>query len=186
LLKSALFRGGLTTETLETLLEGESGVGTAREHSHYHYHTDTTFSNPGPAPSGPRHQYEFESSPMSDDAGLGNGLHRDVQPRGVYQRGLSYGQPESSINSATKNEDDQEHEQRLPIHDQRTVLIANLSERTTHKDLAGIIRGGRLLDIFLRNDRTATISFVEGAADFVSYTKRTDIYLHTKRVSTGW
>jgi hypothetical protein len=58
-----------------------------------------------------------------------------------------------------------------------------LSDHTTHKDLAGIIRGGRLLDIHLRNDRSATVSFVEGAADFLTYAKRNDIYLHTKRVS---
>jgi hypothetical protein len=66
------------------------------------------------------------------------------------------------------------------------VYITNLSERTTHKDLAGIIRGGRLLDIFLRSDRSATVSFVEGAADFLAYAKRNDIYLHTKRLEFRW
>ena len=80
----------------------------------------------------------------------------------------------------------QEHAQRIPLHDQRTILITNLSERTTHKDLASIIRGGRLLDIFLRNDRSATISFVEGAAEFLAYAKRNDIYLHMKRVSHAY
>lgn len=66
------------------------------------------------------------------------------------------------------------------------MYITNLSERTTHKDLAGIIRGGRLLDIFLRSDRSATVSFVEGAADFLAYAKRNDIYLHTKRLEFRW
>ncbi|KAF2500351.1 hypothetical protein BU16DRAFT_244690 [Lophium mytilinum] len=71
----------------------------------------------------------------------------------------------------------------FPRNDQRTVLVTNLSDRTTHKDLVDVVRGGRLLDIFLRNDRCATVSFVEGAQDFLAYTKKNDIYIHDKRVS---
>lgn len=76
-----------------------------------------------------------------------------------------------------------DHRDRIPVHDQRSVFITNLPEHTTHKDLVGVVRGGRLLDIFLRSDRSATISFVEGAANFLFYAKRSDLYLHTKRVS---
>lgn len=185
MLRSALFRGGLTNETLETLLEGEGGASGAGEPSHYDYHTDTSFTPSKLAPPGLSRHYDFESSPVSEDPelGLGGRLHRDVQPREDFRRGVSYGQPESSIDSAAKDDGDQEHGQRVTLHNQRTVLIANLSEQTTHKDIADIIRGGRLLDIFLRNDRTATVSFVEGAAEFLLYAKRNDIYMHTKRVS---
>ncbi|KAH3917896.1 hypothetical protein HBH56_046240 [Parastagonospora nodorum] len=186
LLRSALFRGGLTTETLETLLEGEGGASGTEEPSHYDYHTGTSFPDSKLAPPGLSRHYNFESSPVSEGPGLGGGLHHDVQPREDFRRGISYGQPESSIDSATKNDRDQEHGQRVPLHNQRTVLIANLSEQTTHKDLVGIIRGGRLLDIFLRNDRTATVSFVEGAAEFLLHAKRNDIYLHTKRLEFRW
>ena len=82
------------------------------------------------------------------------------------------------------NEHDQHiaHRERFHIQDQRTLLVTNLSDRTTHKDLATVVRGGRLLEIYIRNDRSATISFVEGAAEFLAYTRRNDIYLHTKRV----
>jgi hypothetical protein len=119
----------------------------------------------------------------SDGLGTGHRSHGDVNLRAGIPHSVSYGLRTSSIASPPGYEDDWNHAQRVPVHDQRTLLIANLSERTTHKDLAGIIRGGRLLDIFLRTDHTATISFVEGAAEFLAYTKRTDIYLHTKRVS---
>lgn len=186
LLKSALFRGGLTTETLETLLEGESSVGTTEEPPRYDYHTDPTFSQSQPIPTGLTRQYNLGSSPGSDEAGISRDLHRAVQSRGEFQRGVSYGHAKSPIDNRQENDEDQENEERVPIHDQRTVLIANLPERTTHKDLAGIIRGGRLLDIFLRNDRTASISFIEGAAEFLAYAKRNDIYLHMKRVSTSF
>ena len=72
-------------------------------------------------------------------------------------------------------------------NEQRTVLIKNLSDRTTHKDIVDIVRGGALLDIYLRsNDKSASVSFVEGAAAqaFFAYAKRNDIYIHGKRVSS--
>lgn len=67
----------------------------------------------------------------------------------------------------------------------RTLIIKNLSDRATHKDIVDIIRGGAVLDIFLRaNEKSASVSFVEGSAaqDFLNYTKRNDIYIHGKRV----
>jgi hypothetical protein len=76
------------------------------------------------------------------------------------------------------------HRERIHIQEGRTLLVTNLSDRTTHKDLATVVRGGRLLEIYIRNDRSATISFVEGASEFLAYAKRNDIYLHTKRVSS--
>lgn len=71
-------------------------------------------------------------------------------------------------------------------NEQRTIVAKNLHERTTHKDITEILRGGTVLDIYLRtNDRTASISFVEGrhAQNFMNYVKRNDIYVHGKRVS---
>lgn len=70
----------------------------------------------------------------------------------------------------------------FPREAQRTVFFGNLSDKTTHKDLARIIRGGRLLDIYVRHDRSATVSFLEGAQEFVNYAKRNDFYIHSKRV----
>ena len=70
--------------------------------------------------------------------------------------------------------------------EQRSVVASNLSDRTTHKDLINVIRGGALLDIYLRtNDRSASISFIEGSAaqNFMNHVKRNDIYIHGKRVS---
>lgn len=69
--------------------------------------------------------------------------------------------------------------------EQRTVMFKGLSEKTTHKDIIGFLRGGTILDVFLRsNERNASVSFVEGssAQQFISYAKRNDIYIHGKRV----
>ncbi|CAO2647855.1 Nn.00g087770.m01.CDS01 [Neocucurbitaria sp. VM-36] len=185
LLKNTLFRGGLTTETLETLLEGERGVDD--EPSQYDYRSGDTFSKPDMTSLSMGVLSHSETSPVSDDTAIGSGLQPTGRPR-TLQRNVNYGEPASSIDTPPKDGEEDGHTttQRVPIHDQRTVLVTNLSERTTHKDLAGIVRGGRLLDIFLRNDRTASISFVEGAADFLTHAKRNDVYLHTKRLEFRW
>ena len=69
--------------------------------------------------------------------------------------------------------------------DQRTIVAKNLSERATHRDIVNFVRGGLVLDIYLRSsERNASISFVEGSAaqNFMNYVKRHDVYLHGKRV----
>ncbi|KAF1921154.1 hypothetical protein BDU57DRAFT_509795 [Ampelomyces quisqualis] len=185
LLKSALFRGGLTNETLETLLEGESGASTAENASQYDYQTQETLSYPTPIPSSGSTQHRIASSETSD-AYTVQTVDGVVQPRGGFRRDVSYGEHESSFDSPPRNDHVEEHVQTVPVYDKRTVLITNLSGHTTHKDLAGIVRGGRLLDIFIRNDHTATVSFVEGAANFLAYAKRTDVYLNTKRLEFRW
>lgn len=68
----------------------------------------------------------------------------------------------------------------------RTILLSNLPEGTTHADVTDAVKGGMLLDIFLRTqDRAASISFLNenSANDFFRYAKRNDLYIRGKRVS---
>lgn len=184
LLKSALFRGGLTNETLQTLLAGEYEALNENELSFVH---DQDMKSPRPQrvvanPAALLHEsnaFKYESTAVSNV----------VQPQTHVSNSHSGFNciPESVEESLVVDDDYDEPNDssmsRVPFHDQRTILISNLTDNTTHKDLEGIIRGGRLLDLHIRNDRTACISFVEGASEFLSYTKRNDIYLHMKRVS---
>lgn len=103
-----------------------------------------------------------------------------------HDRSYSFGAADSGVTFGGKDEEPSGSgtRQAFPHNDQRTILFTNLSDKTTHKDITDLVRGGRLLDVYLRNDRCATVSFVEGAADFMAYAKRNDLYLHTKRVST--
>jgi hypothetical protein len=182
MLKNALFRGGLAEDTLKTLISGEVSAAEERPPPRNSNTYEQTFIRPQPVP------VTIGAQRSADLADLGNTLSSDggglarAQPQ-TYTRASSFGQVDSSIDTPDKDDDLQSLYQRVPLHDQRTILISNLSDRTTHKDLVEIIRGGRLLDIFLRNDRTATVSFVEGAQDFLAHAKKNDIYLHTKRVS---
>ena len=69
---------------------------------------------------------------------------------------------------------------------QRTVMIRNLPDRVTHRDIVAAVRGGALLHIYLRaREHIASVSFVEEAAarDFLLHTKTYGLYMAGKRVS---
>lgn len=128
------------------------------------------------------------SSPFDEDTSKSESSANNVcRPQARASRNPIGSRYDEACTEGSPIDEDDEHNKtqasNIPFHDQRTILISNLPERTTHKDLTDIIRGGQLLDIYLRNDRTACVSFVQGAADFLSFAKRQDIYLHTKRVS---
>ena len=67
--------------------------------------------------------------------------------------------------------------------ERRTLYLSGFSERTTYHDLLSVIKGGKLLSVNIRPERSASVTFLQGAAEFLTWTKRNDIYLHTKRVS---
>ena len=70
-------------------------------------------------------------------------------------------------------------------NERRSIVLTNLSDRVTHKDVVNAIRGGTVLEIYMRPyDHSASVSFVDGSAaqGFLNYTKRHDIYINGKRV----
>ncbi|KAJ4391424.1 hypothetical protein N0V93_005041 [Gnomoniopsis smithogilvyi] len=71
----------------------------------------------------------------------------------------------------------------------RSVLLSNLAEGTTHADITRAIRGGQLIDIYLRpHDRTAAVSFLlsADARGFLDHVRRHDLYIKQKRVDVRW
>jgi hypothetical protein len=67
----------------------------------------------------------------------------------------------------------------------RTIQLSHLAEGTTHADIANAVRGGMLLDIFLRShDRCAMVSFLKSvdAKKFYDHVRRHDLYIRNKRV----
>ena len=68
----------------------------------------------------------------------------------------------------------------------RTILLTNLPEGVTHADVTRVVRGGQLLDVYLRaNDRSVAISFLHAvdARAFFDHVKKNDLYIKNKRVS---
>ncbi|KAF2016112.1 hypothetical protein BU24DRAFT_194059 [Aaosphaeria arxii CBS 175.79] len=187
-LKSVLFQGGLSVETLETLLRGDVGL-TEKEHARRTFGNDK-WENSNCKPSACSQQRcPTGQASVSDTSTLDEGQ----ESPGVYLHDM-YGHTDAcgvadSVNDTMKSDGQgvRNHSvQSLLDMDRRTILVKNVSDRTTYKDLVSVIRGGRLLDVRLRNDRTATVSFVEGAQEFLTYAKRNDVYLHTKRLEFCW
>lgn len=124
----------------------------------------------------------------------GNGSQGYTRGKGgSYSRQHSYTQEEDISWDPELDREDcslaipRAERKRYAREEQRTILAKNLSERATHKDIIDIIRGGLLLDVYIRsNERSASISFVEGSAaqSFMNYVKKNDIYVHGKRVCT--
>ena len=210
ILRKALFRGGLHPQTLQTLIETDDGIEDDMEEPPI---TQTTawgnlFSHPTSVavtitkpPTEQLHPVPFEPN-----AGITGFLS---QPRVNYNRSASFATTDP-YNPTADDEDDDDDDtgkksrkswptllrhtankfseshggsQAFPRHEKRTLYFAGLPVGTTHKDLVKVLRGGRILDIYFRKDRSAAVSFVEGAQEFLKYAKRHDIYIHQKRVS---
>lgn len=65
----------------------------------------------------------------------------------------------------------------------RTLYFCGLHPSTSYRDLLSVLKGGKILSINVQVNRSATVTFHEGAADFLAWVKRNDLYLNSKRVS---
>ncbi|KAH8691224.1 hypothetical protein BGW36DRAFT_304866 [Talaromyces proteolyticus] len=73
--------------------------------------------------------------------------------------------------------------------EQRTIEIKGLPERATHLDLLNAIRGGAVLEMYLRLfDRSARVSFTEPASarEFMNNVKNDGLYVSGKKVEASW
>ncbi|ROW15044.1 hypothetical protein VPNG_03374 [Cytospora leucostoma] len=70
----------------------------------------------------------------------------------------------------------------------RSVIVTNLPEGVTHSDITEAVRGGQLLDIHIRADRSAGVSFLlaSDAQAFFEHVRRRDLYIKNKRVYIRW
>ncbi|TKA67324.1 hypothetical protein B0A49_04622 [Cryomyces minteri] len=205
ILKNALFRGGITPETLDLLVSNGGHHGYVDSQTNIDAwkgkFEDEKFEPnlPQAAPihmTMPRTEMRWQQQ-MNPSAVT----FAPVIPSGRQDRSHPSVNRDNSFDSPSSSTDEEKSaDAQRPAVDAfgggqhvarggqpRTVLISNLSDRTTHKDITNIIRGGRLLDVYLRShDRTAIVSFVEGAVDFFNYAKRNDFYIHTKRLEVRW
>jgi hypothetical protein len=96
--------------------------------------------------------------------------------------------PADGFSEAGNGYADQGRRQQYAKNAQRTIQLSNLPEAATHAEITHVIRGGVLLDIYLRsNDRVAAISFLEEehAKAFFHHVRRNDLYIRGKRVSNS-
>ncbi|KAL2123877.1 hypothetical protein VTJ04DRAFT_242 [Mycothermus thermophilus] len=132
-------------------------------------------SNDRQAPRRPSHEQrsswaDVDGEDGDDDDGLDSPL--EPPPGADYVHQPQYGQ-----------------RQQFERQCSRTVQLSNLAEGTTHADITAAVRGGMLLDIFMRShDRTAAVSFVNSAdaRKFLDHVRRNDLYIRNKRIEVKW
>ena len=101
----------------------------------------------------------------------------------------------SQEQSGTEKDDEEtgyyeeEEERYHNNHDDRSVVLRGLSPFTTLADIAKVVRGGIVLNMFIRaRERSAHIAFVEPlvAEKFIMHHKRNDLYIKGKRIDVYW
>ncbi|KAK8117454.1 uncharacterized protein PG998_005735 [Apiospora kogelbergensis] len=71
----------------------------------------------------------------------------------------------------------------------RTVVLAGLPDGTNHADITKAVRGGQVLDIYIRShEHMAMVSFLleEDAVRFYDHSRRYDLHINHKRVFIKW
>ena len=200
ILQEALLQGGVTTDTIDILLgrvdndtESKDSLGGALSTN---VPDKTPTSNDGyRSLSGSSRGYSSASQHSSVMS------RSKPNPRIASLHGLPSTKWTPSVNDQLSLEDDDLFADACNTLDQdvdggshqpvrRSLYFSNLSTRTTYSDLVSILKGGKILNMTLRkdpnnvrSDGSATVSFLDGAAEFLAWSKRNDLYLHSKRVS---
>ncbi|RDL32097.1 Uncharacterized protein BP5553_09499 [Venustampulla echinocandica] len=201
-LRRNLYRGGITEETLAILVKDDASAN-ENEASAIQSTADETSEGGGAI---------LTQQPVSTIQGNGGqdytfGRGANYTPRNSDIRrdpNVFYGRcqtnddvsfvpdiPDGYYDERSGNNDSHTRPQR-PTYDKfakRTVQLCNLADSTSYSDIVDVVRGGMLLDVYLRvHDRAASVSFLEEAhaQEFFQHVKRHDLYLRGKRVEIRW
>ncbi|KAK6210159.1 hypothetical protein QIS74_11743 [Colletotrichum tabaci] len=196
-LRRNLLRGGVSEETLAVLTSDESN-----------WDEDAAEQRAGAPASGTSQNFTQRRTnqprkpaavavrnPEYGHHGGNFTVHRPVKQDWANAEPDARDMAETTVSPTETDHGFTHQEVQLPVRPQleriatRTVLMSNLAEGTTHADITGVIRGGQLLDIFLRaHDRSAQVSFLHGtdAKAFLEHAGRHDLYIRHKRVDIRW
>ncbi|KAH7127695.1 hypothetical protein EDB81DRAFT_846505 [Dactylonectria macrodidyma] len=137
------------------------------------------------APTGP-----FEQSSKPSSLNTPRYVSRSyLGPSIEHQDGGSWDEVDSVSESASMSIDSSTGGVPVDRLATRTIFLYNLTEGVTHSDITTAIRGGQLLDVFLRHrDRTASVSFVYGedAKAFYARARHHDLYIKNRKVELRW
>ncbi|KAK1750670.1 hypothetical protein QBC47DRAFT_393206 [Echria macrotheca] len=209
-LRRSLMLGGIESETIEVLSQDRGDVAGASAAEPDPAYTETaetiqTTEDGGvslhtytPQPSATPFYPQHQSKPAT--GGNGGGYHGvqshepagwaeddveadddtscagDLAVNGVV--GATYAKPQTQRSQA-------QYERQCA----RTVQLSNLAEGTTHADIINAVRGGMLLEVFVRsNERSASVSFLHSssAKAFLEHVRKHDLYIRNKRIEVKW
>ncbi|KAF4974873.1 hypothetical protein FZEAL_8274 [Fusarium zealandicum] len=124
--------------------------------------------------------YQTRPSAVSKCASSGGGLHADTDPS-TNLASLSVELPDKTPELSGQR--------RIERNAQRSIQLLDLVAGATYSDISAAVRGGQLLEIYLRpKEDAATISFVheEDAAGFLDYSREHDLYIKNRKVQVRW
>lgn len=201
LLKKSLFSGGITPETLALLISG-AGESAPQNDNKVSAWADEDFDeNPYGTGYFARNEtsWKYGNSTTGGQAlrtGLGTYItgqaHLRIPSSQPPHRQVSYGAVTSSVpeDTAYDEADSMDGSHMCATNNesnvQRTLYFTGFPARTTYRDLLSVIKGGKVLSVNLRSEKSATVTFLDAAADYLTWTKRNDIYLNSKRVDVRW
>ncbi|RDW89639.1 hypothetical protein BP6252_01671 [Coleophoma cylindrospora] len=205
-LRRNLYRGGITEDMLALLIKDDNETQNKTSHNSTTTNDNTTsdgdafrtqpsFMAHEPGRSDTKYDLNYLSTPRNGF----NGVVHEGQTSGYGSRRHSHEEDytfdENGIDDGHFEEDSGQDNWRtharptLEKFCQRTIQISKLPEGVTHSDITDAVRGGMLLEIYLRaQDRIANISFLNAtdAQGFFHYVKRHDLYVRGKRVEVRW
>ncbi|KAF7957969.1 hypothetical protein EAE96_003536 [Botrytis aclada] len=208
LLQRKLKQGGITEETINFLLKDNDETGAdqnaASNVSTTHEDPDesATFMTQSP-PELTQIDHDHQAYTYGTPRTGGILASRPQEYKNSQTHNFQYQEtPNQNLNTSRHDDnddafnlevgDDSETMSQRPSYEKfarRTVQLYNLPDGTTHADVCDFIRGGMLLDMYLRtHDHTAIVSFVDQAQanDFFRHVKRNDLYIRSKRIDIRW
>lgn len=97
--------------------------------------------------------------------------------------------PLTPSNNTVLSEENQESEALIDSHEDRSVVLKGIPKSASLGDIAKIIRGGTILNMFTRPQQgTAYVAFVEpeAAERFLIYANRAELNIKGKKVVASW
>ncbi|PGH16652.1 hypothetical protein AJ80_05154 [Polytolypa hystricis UAMH7299] len=200
-LKKALYQGGVSEDALETLINGpdDPAIHSSPNGVSSNNHAPANTSRPPPPGlSSATNGHSSSDRPASYRHGQLNAPERSQGPPvDIASRQYSFDNDDSSFlgeekydgNQPPTNAQSRPERQHTNCTENRTLVFRGIPDRTTHRDIVSVIRGGALIDVFLRSrERMASISFAEGKAaqEFLAYAKRNNIYVLDKLIDVSW
>ncbi|KAK4176228.1 hypothetical protein QBC36DRAFT_12275 [Triangularia setosa] len=160
--------------------------GSSHQHrngySHSHSRTDSSSNSYGHSYDHSHRRYQRQSNSTWDEA-----EDEDDEEDADDDVSIEDGSPVPGASFTGPSQEGKRQQYERNCH--RTLQIMHLAEGTTHSDLTNAVRGGQLLDVYVRpHDRSATVSFLHAAdaQKFYEYCRRNDLYIRNKRVEVRW
>ncbi|KAM0719274.1 hypothetical protein Q7P37_005179 [Cladosporium fusiforme] len=168
-LRKALMMGGVESNTLDILVANTHGIDARKDSAlDFDLSTSKAVHAARPSASTPWRQVDYETVASND-----------APEYDVVEQNASHG-PLAGNMAAMSNVNGLSNQASL-----RTLYFSGLSNRTTYKDLFSVLKGGKIASVVLRHE-SAVVCFVDGAANFLAWSKRNDVYLQGKRVEVKW